>query len=232
MPEKAKVRTLAILAAWIDAADTMTPGYRTMMNAKVMSGTSRRISNRPQFTLVRYVVALFALFLVCLPAGGEAQSLRTSFGPPSSEVAFRAYRLGIIPLDGKFTRFSGWLSYDPDHTETCEVHLDIDAASLDIADPASLQPVVAGPDFLDVKKFPSLTYTGSCKGDRLDGALGMHGVTGTFPLSLTWSRHGVEAEGRLVRAAWGMTASPLLAGRTIRIRVMIPLPPTSAAARN
>ena len=203
-----------------------------MMNAKVMFGASRRISDRPQFTLMRCAVALLMVFLVCLPAGGQAQPRRTAFGPPSSEVAFRAYRLGIFPLDGKFTRFSGWLSYDPDHTEFCEVHLDIEAASLVIADPASLQPTVAGPDFLDVKKFPSLTYTGSCNGDRLDGALGMHGVTGTFPLSLTWSRHGVEAEGRLVRAAWGMTASPLLAGRTIRIRVMIPLPQTSAAARN
>lgn len=203
-----------------------------MMNAKVTPGTSRRINNRPQFTLVRYVVALLMVFLVSLPVGGQAQPLRTSFGPPSSEVAFRAYRLGIFPLEGKFTRFSGWLSYDPDHTEFCEVHLDIEAASLVVADQASMQPVVAGPDFLNVKKFPSLTYSGSCKGDRLDGALGMHGITGAFPLSLTWSRHDVQAEGRLVRAAWGMTGSPLLAGRTIRIRVMIPLPQTSAAARN
>jgi polyisoprenoid-binding protein YceI len=181
---------------------------------------------------MRFAAALFTLFLFCLPAGGKAQPLRTSFGPPSSEVEFRAYRLGILPLDGKFTHFSGWFSYDPDHTEFCEVHLDIEAASLVIADPASLQPVVAGPDFLDVKKFPALTYTGSCKGDRLDGSLGLHGMIGAFPLSLTWTRHGVEAEGRLVRAAWGMPASPLLAGRTIRIRVMIPLPHTSAAARN
>jgi polyisoprenoid-binding protein YceI len=203
-----------------------------MMNAKVTPGTSPRTGNRPQFTLVRSALTLFALFLACLPASGEAQPRRISFGPPSSEVAFRAYRLGILPLDGKFTRFTGWLSYDPDHPEFCEVHLDIEAASLDIAEPAPMRTIVAGPDFLDVGKFPSLTYTGSCDGGRLDGALGMHGVTGAFPLSLTWSHHGVQAEGRLLRAAWGMTALPLLAGRTIRIRVMIPLPSASSATRN
>jgi hypothetical protein len=42
-------------------------------------------------------------------------------------------------------------------------------------------------------------------------------------LALTWAADGVSAEGRLVRANWGMTALPLLAGRTIRIRVVIPL---------
>ena len=31
------------------------------------------------------------------------------------------------------------------------------------------------------------------------------------------------AEGRLVRAEWGMTAMPLLGGRTVRIRVTVPL---------
>lgn len=222
MPEKAKVRTLAILAAWIDAADTMAPRLPDDDECEGNVQASRRTGNHPQVKLVRCVAALLMLFLVCLPAGGRAQPRRTSFGPPSSEVAFRAYRLGILPLDGRFTRFSGWLSYDPEHPEFCEVQLDIEAASLDVAEP--MQAIVAGPDFLDVKKFPSLTYTGSCDGDRLEGALGMHGVTGAFPLSLTWSQHGVQAEGRLLRAAWGMTALPLLAGRTIRIRVMIPLP--------
>jgi hypothetical protein len=42
----------------------------------------------------------------------------------------------------------------------------------------------------------------------------------------------VEAEGRLLRATWGMTALPNLAGRTIRIRVSIPLPAEHPVARN
>ena len=44
-----------------------------------------------------------------------------------------------------------------------------------------------------------------------------------FALTLTWTPDSVHGEGRLARADWGMTALPLLAGRTIRIRVSIPL---------
>ena len=40
---------------------------------------------------------------------------------------------------------------------------------------------------------------------------------------LDWNGDGVVAEGRLVRAEWGMTAMSFLGGRTVRIRVTVPL---------
>ncbi|HLY87948.1 MAG TPA: YceI family protein [Acetobacteraceae bacterium] len=169
-----------------------------------------------------YRIAVLVVLLAGGPACAQAEPRRIAIAPPSSEVEFRAYKLGLVPLDGSFRAFSGWLSYDPENRGRCEVHLTIDAASLTV--PASaMRNVVAGPDFLDVARYPSLTYSGTCSGDRVDGALNMHGVTGAFPLGLTWAADGVSAEGRLVRADWGMTALPLLAGRTIRIRVVIPL---------
>ena len=58
----------------------------------------------------------------------------------------------------------------------------------------------------------------------------MHGVTRPFELSLTWSRNAVVAEGRLVRADWGMTSMSVLGGRTVRIRVTVPLVGTSQNA--
>ena len=177
---------------------------------------------------MRRVAMLLALLLVCLARGAEAEPRQIALGPPSSEVDFRAYRLGILPLDGRFNHFTGWLSYDPDNRRYCEVRLTIDADSLALEEPA-IRAVVTGPAFLDVTHYPSLTYTGSCNGDQVSGALGMHGVTAPFPLSLTWSADGVQAEGRLARAEWGMTALPLLAGRTIVIRVAIPLKMNSMA---
>jgi polyisoprenoid-binding protein YceI len=169
-----------------------------------------------------YRIVVVAFLVVGVPAWGQAEARRVAIAPPSSEVDFRAYKLGLVPLDGSFRAFSGWLSYDPENRQRCEVHLTINAASLAIPEPA-MRNVVAGSDFLDVTRYPSLTYSGTCSGDRVDGALNMHGVTGAFPLALTWSPDGVSAEGRLARADWGMTALPLLAGRTIRIRVVIPL---------
>ena len=171
---------------------------------------------------MRPAAMLLLLVIVGLTSTVRAEPRRVSFGPPSSAVDFRAYRLGILPLDGRFNRFDGSLAYDPDDRGFCQVHLTIEADSLTIEEPA-MRAVVAGPSFLDVMRYPSLTYAGDCDGDRVNGALGMHGITGPLPLSLTWSADGVQAEGRLLRADWGMTALPLLAGRTIRIRVVIPL---------
>ncbi len=176
-----------------------------------------------------YRIAILGL-LMAWTGYAQAEPRRIAIAPPSSEVDFRAYKLGLVPLDGSFRAFSGWLSYDPENRGRCEVHLMIDAASLAVPEPA-MGNVVAGPDFLDVTRYPSLTYSGTCSGDRVDGALKMHGVTGAFPLALTWSPDGVSAEGRLVRADWGMGALPLLAGRTIRIRVVIPLKMSTVAGK-
>ena len=169
-----------------------------------------------------YRIAVLALLLVSLPSHAQTGLRRIAIAPASSEVDFRAYQLGLVPLDGHFGAFSGWLSYDPDNHGHCEVRLVVDAASLAVPE-AAMRGVVAGPDFLDVARYPSLAYSGTCSGDEVTGTLTMHGVTGGFPLLLTWSPDGVSAEGRLVRADWGMTALPLLAGRTIRIRVTISL---------
>ncbi|HTI79935.1 MAG TPA: YceI family protein [Acetobacteraceae bacterium] len=158
----------------------------------------------------------------CLSVHARAEDVRIAIAPPSSEVEFRAYRLGVIPLDGSFREFGGWLSYDPDRRGRCEVHLAINAASVSVPEEL-MRGMVAGPEFLDVARFPSLTYSGTCDADGVSGALTMHGVTGAFRLELTWMADKVQAEGHFVRADWGMTALPLLAGRTIRIRVVIPL---------
>lgn len=165
---------------------------------------------------------LVVVSVACLSAHARAEDVRIAIAPPSSEVDFRAYRLGVIPLDGSFREFGGWLSYDPDQHGRCEVHLTINATSVSVPE-SVMRGMVAGPDFLDVARFPSLTYSGTCDTDGVSGALNMHGVTGAFRLELTWMSDEVQAEGHLLRADWGMTALPLLAGRTIRIRVVIPL---------
>ena len=174
---------------------------------------------------------LAALCLVATHASAWAEPRQLRFGPPSSEVDFRAYKLGLLPADGAFTRFSGQLSYDPEDHARCQVELHVDAASV-TSDDTTTRTMVPGPDFLDAARFPSLAYTGTCNASGLDGTLDMHGVAHPFALTVTWTHDGVVAEGRLVRADWGMTALPALGGRTIRIRVSIPLPVGHSTAHN
>jgi polyisoprenoid-binding protein YceI len=183
----------------------------------------RRIGERAYLTVVRATFTLAALLFAGLAGSAQAAPRRIQLAPPGSEVAFRAYGLGLLPIDASFARFDGWLTYDPDDRGACRVELRVQVASL-VTEDASLRGTIVGPDFLDAVSFPDLSYAGSCeaRGD-LDGKLAMHGVTRPFMLSLVWDRDGVVAEGRLLRADWGMTAMPLMGGRTVRIRVAVRL---------
>jgi polyisoprenoid-binding protein YceI len=187
------------------------------------NGDPRRIAGRPQLLRVRPVSTLIVLLLAALACSAQAAPRSVQFGPPESEVAFRAYGLGLLPIDARFARFDGWLTYDPDDRLACRVELNVQVASL-LTDDASLRGTMVGTDFMDADRFPVLTYFGSCDSrGGLEGMLAMHGVTRPFALSLDWGRDRVVAEGRLLRADWGMTAMPLIGGRTVRIRVAVPL---------
>ena len=173
-------------------------------------------------TRVRAAIVLLALLTAWIGGSTQAAQRRIRLTPPESAVTFRAYGVGLLPIDASFASFDGWLTYDPNDRASCRVELHVQVASLVTAD-LSLRGTITGPDFLDVVSFPGLDYTGACAPDGLGGMLAMHGVTRPFALSLDWTADGVVAEGRLVRAEWGMTARPFLGGRTVRIRVAVPL---------
>jgi polyisoprenoid-binding protein YceI len=235
MPEKANVRTRAIVAAESRAVRAWRPEqlrecrvYRRMMNAMAKGGP-RRIARPAHVMVMRAAFALALSLLVGIACTAEAAQQRIRLGPPESEVAFRAYGLGFVPIDATFSSFDGWLTYDPDDKASCRVELRVQVASL-AAEDASLRGKIVGPNFMDAATYPMLTYTGTCEPNGLGGTLAMHGVARPFELLLDWSRNGVVAEGRLVRAEWGMTAMPALGGRTVRIRVAVPLPTISQNA--
>ncbi len=180
---------------------------------------------------MRVTSLLCCICLVCCATAAVAAPRRIVLGPTGTEVGFRAYGLGLLPIDGSFTRFTGSLTYDPDNHAACRVELVVDVASLIAQDPV-LRDTIAGPEFLDAAGFPSLVYAGACQERAIGGTLGMHGVTRPFELSLTWSGDQVVAVGRLLRADWGMTAMPILAGRTVRIRVAVSLTGATPAGGN
>ena len=192
--------------------------YPRMMKAMVTA--PRRIASSTHVAVVRAALTLAALLFAGIACSAEAAPRRIPLGPPDSEVWFRAYGLGLLPIDARFDR---WLTYDPDDRASCRVELRVQVASL-VSDDPSVRGTVVGPDFMDAASFPILSYAGNCRaqGD-LEGMLAMHGVTRPFALSIDWSGERVAAEGRLARADWGMTAMPLLGGRTVRIRVTVPL---------
>ena len=152
--------------------------------------------------------------------------------PPATEVAIRAYGIGLLPLDGTFAQFRGSLTYDPDDHAACQVDLAIDVASLAMSNDLDARRPWSGPDFMDARPlsdadlFRDLPAAGS---QRDAGAC--TGSPARSQLSLDLEPGRVVAEGQLVRADWGMTAMPIVAGRTVRIQVTVPLAPPSHASR-
>lgn len=167
--------------------------------------------------------ALLALFV--LAASHAVAAPRTvRLEPAGTAVAIRAYAIGMVPIDSRFTRFDGTLTYDPAAPGTCGATLRIIAASLETANPER-RDMILGPDFLDADRFPELRFEGRCTGpDSLAGVLSLRGITQPLAMRLAWATRDVRAQGSMRRALWGMTAKPFIVGPTIRLSVAVSLP--------
>ncbi|MEU2272621.1 YceI family protein [Streptomyces olindensis] len=129
--------------------------------------------------------------------------------PVHSSVAAVAQHLGISSVHGRFTEFSGSIEIAPDDVTKSRVEAVIRAASIDTGN-GMRDGHLKSPDFLDVERFPEITYrstgltaTGS---DRwtVHGELGMHGVVRPVDLDLAYLGTGPDPWGG-TRAAFRAT---------------------------
>lgn len=150
------------------------------------------------------------------PAWAQARSL--PLDPANAEIGFRAYAFGIVPMDGAFSRFSGVLMIDPAAPAVCRVDVRVEVVSLHMPDPAIRDDVLSA-SLLDAADFPTLAFSGACRGDVIDGALTLHGVTRPLSLAIVNDPPRYVAQAALRRRDWGIAGRPLMAGATVRIRV-------------
>lgn len=169
-----------------------------------------------------FMLTLLSLLPVVLVAG-TAWSHQISLQPPECMIELRSYGFGLIPFDGKFSRFHGAMRYDSPRLDACEVELQIEAASLMMSS-IPVRDHVTGPDMMDVACYPDLAFVGTLQGRAVVGNLTMHGQTKPVTLDLTRRSGTLVATGHLRRAEWGIVGSPLTGGLMIRIRVVIPDP--------
>ncbi len=145
-------------------------------------------------------------------------------------MELRSYGFGWLPLDGKFTRFQGWMRYDRAHAGVCQMMLEIEAGSLEMSTDA-IRDIITGPEMMDVARFPALGFSGTCQSDVIAGELTMHGQTRKVSLKFARSAAALVATGEVRRADWGITGNPLIGGPVIRIRVQVPTPSEWRPAR-
>ena len=144
--------------------------------------------------------------------------------PGSVQVRFRAYGLGLVPIEGQFTRFRGTLTLDNKDPQACTLTLEAETASLDMGSRLMTQDA-QGPDLLDVTAYPDFRINGQCVDGRLEATLLLHGISKPIVLNVTRANGTWTAAGMMRRAEWGMGARPFMAGPEVRISMTAGMPP-------
>ena len=117
-----------------------------------------------------------------------------------SAVHFGVRHMMFTKIRGRFTRWSGELRLDPSELPSSRVEVTIDAGSIDTGD-AQRDAHLKSADFLDVERFPEVTFRSTKVEDlgegklRVSGELTIRGVTRPVVLD-------TEYAGR-VKDPWG-----------------------------
>jgi len=129
-----------------------------------------------------------------------------------STVSARAHHLGLATVTGRFTDFAGAITVDEDPSHS-RVEVQIVAASIETGH-AQRDAHLRSPDFLDVERYPTLSFEadrvervahdGSGGGWVLPGRLTLAGTTRPVQLQLTYLGSGPDPWGG-TRAAFSAT---------------------------
>jgi len=164
--------------------------------------------------------AILALVL-CLAAPGLALSAPWEFDPAHTGVQFKVRHLMVSSVRGGFEKVSGKVTYNESDVTKSTADITIDAASIN-TNVAKRDEHLRSPDFLDVAKYPAITFkskkvekTGEGK-LRMTGDLAIKGVTKevaldiegpTPPIKDPWgnARVGGTATTKINRKDFGLT---------------------------
>ena len=150
----------------------------------------------------------------------QAAQTTWKIDPVHSHIEFSVKHLMITTVKGRFTGVEGIVVIDEADFSKSAVDVSIDASSIDTREPQR-DGHLRSADFLDVEKFPRLTFKSTRVGDRkgdeftLTGNLTIHGVTREVVLHVTaegrskdpWGgeRAGFSATTKLNRKDYGLT---------------------------
>ena len=146
--------------------------------------------------------------------------------PAHSSAHFVVRHMMISNVRGTFTKLEGMVEYDPEKPAETKITAAIDAASISTREPQR-DAHLRSADFLEVEKYPSITFrsTGVTPGDdgegKVTGDLTIHGVTREVTLKVEgpteemkdpWGnlRLGASATTKIKRSDFGLTYNAVL----------------------
>jgi polyisoprenoid-binding protein YceI len=147
--------------------------------------------------------------------------------PVHSSIAFSVRHLMISKVHGNFKSWSGTLVVDEANPSASSTEVEIDAASIDTKE-QQRDDHLRSPDFLDVQKFPRITFRStrieklSDQEYRVTGDFTVHGVTRPVVLQAEYfgrtkdpwggERIGFAAKTSIDRKDYGLTFNMPLEG--------------------
>ncbi len=128
----------------------------------------------------RFVLTLISM--AALAATASAQSDAWQLDPNHTAAQFSVRHMGISTVRGAFTKVTGTVQYNPADLPKTTIDVSIDAASVDTR-VEMRDKDIRSPKFLDVEKYPTITFKSkrveAASGGKLKvtGDLTLHGVT-------------------------------------------------------
>lgn len=180
---------------------------------------------------------LLASLLACAAQPASTAPVEYRFDPVHSTLYFHADHMGFSTSVGRFARWQGVFTYDPEDPGANRADLSIEIASLDLGDDAWNRTML-GRKWFDAERFPQARFRGSRwepLGEgraRLHGELTLKGVSAPLALEVRINRQGTHpytlkatagfsASATLSRAAFGLDALPGTLADEVRLAIEV-----------
>jgi polyisoprenoid-binding protein YceI len=172
----------------------------------------------------------FAVLVAALPLSVRAATLTSD--PAHSTAGFAVKHMMLTTVRGEFDKFTSTLDWNDADPSKSSVTADIDASSIDTHQEGR-DKHVKSPDFLDVAKFPTITFKSTKvekggDGYKVTGDLTFHGVTKPITLDVQTDGkphktpmggtiYSVAATGKIKRSDFGVSWNKNLDGGGVLI---------------
>jgi polyisoprenoid-binding protein YceI len=165
--------------------------------------------------------ALVSIAVALLPAIASAETYDVD--SVHSAVMFRAKRMGVVYVYGRFNEFAGTLEMTGEDVTTGKLALEVKTASIDTGNQRR-DDHLRNPDFfnatqLPVMKFESTGVRTAGNGFEVTGNLTMHGVT--KPVTATVEKVGSGKDPRAGKALVGFEAKFTLKRSDFDMKYMV-----------
>jgi polyisoprenoid-binding protein YceI len=181
------------------------------------------------------ILFLSLLVSITLVSSASAQVDSWKIDPAHSAAQFAVRHMGISTVRGEFKKVSGSATYDPANPGKTTLEATIDATTVDTR-VEMRDNDLRSPNFLDVAKYPTITFkskrtepagTGKLK---ITGDLTIHGVTKEVVLDVDGPsapvkdpkgnlHMGASATTTINRKDFGVNGAPTMAGDEISITI-------------